>query len=48
MHETGKCWERGRLVRIPSDERYTRIEYIRRFSRCALSADGTSAFPAIT
>jgi len=43
MHEAGKCWERGRLVRIPLHAYHSHSEDNQRlFSRCALSADGTS------
>ncbi len=46
MQEAGKCWERGRLVRIQSDAGYSRIEDNQRFSRFALSADGDIRVPS--
>jgi len=46
MHEAAQGWERGRLVRIRSEGVFP-ISSTAAFARFALSADGTSAFPAI-
>ena len=47
MHEAGQGWERGRLVRTRCKGVISTYRVPQRFSHFALSADGTSALPAI-